>query len=487
LGNCTGLTSITIPNSVTSIGSYAFCDCRCLTSITILAAITTVPRYAFYGCDSLLNVELPNTVETIGLLAFKDCKALRSIRIPGSVKKIEESAFAGCNNIVSFVIPASVTSIDEYAFQYCTGICYFEFKGDVVAESKKVFLNNTKLDRVFVRGDASGWGDTWCDIPVVAATVSAALNSDGTSYSFGVSGASLQGSFVVPPYYNGLPVTTISESAFSGQSGLTGVELPESTTKVLSSAFSNCTGLTSITIPNSVTSIGGSAFSGCTGLIEITIPASVTSIGDYAFSNCTGLLFFKFDGARMPEAAGVFDGASALELVFVNDGVSGWGDTWGGMGLWIDYTDLLSFTPLDDDPSCYFVEGKVTFTQAKPFAIPPVHDGHVVKKIGDYAFNYFFATTIFITKATTIIGDGAFANCRYLTSINIHDSVESFEGSVFYGCNEVESISVSSGNPTYYSEGNCCIERSTGTLVFGCKNSVIPTSEVLRLLPFPTL
>ena len=113
---CSSLTSITISNSVTSIGEYAFDSCTGLTSITIPDSVTSIGEYAFYGCSSLSSITIPNSVTSISGGAFNSCTGLTSITIPVSVTSIEWNAFSHCSSLTSITIPDSVTSIGEYAF-----------------------------------------------------------------------------------------------------------------------------------------------------------------------------------------------------------------------------------------------------------------------------------------------------------------------------------------------------------------------------------
>ena len=152
---CSGLTSITIPNSVTSIGSGAFSDCSGLTSITVAQgntkydsrdncnaiiesasnkliagctttiipnSVTSIGGYAFYGCSGLTSVTIPNSVTSIGDDAFYQCTGLTSVTIPNSVTSIGSSAFERCSGLTSVTIGNSVTSIGERAFHYCSGL-----------------------------------------------------------------------------------------------------------------------------------------------------------------------------------------------------------------------------------------------------------------------------------------------------------------------------------------------------------------------------
>jgi len=118
----TSITSVTLPNSVTSIESFAFCGCSRLTSITIPNSVTSIGGYAFYYCSGLTSIEIPSSVTSIGSEAFRDCSGLTSIEIPSSVTSIEGYAFYRCSGLTSIEIPSSVTSIGNYAFQGCSGL-----------------------------------------------------------------------------------------------------------------------------------------------------------------------------------------------------------------------------------------------------------------------------------------------------------------------------------------------------------------------------
>ena len=119
---CDGLTSIEIPNSVTSIGGSAFDNCSGLTSIEIPNSVTSIEYYAFFCCTGLTSIEIPGSVTSIGDYAFQSCSGLTSITIPDSVTSIGNYAFYACNGLTSVTIGNGVTSIGYYAFQSCTGL-----------------------------------------------------------------------------------------------------------------------------------------------------------------------------------------------------------------------------------------------------------------------------------------------------------------------------------------------------------------------------
>jgi len=129
---CGSLTSITIPNGVTSIDSSAFFSCRSLTSITIPNGVTSIGNSAFYSCTSLTSIIIPNGVTSIGPGAFSGCESLTSVTIPNSVTDIGNRAFDGCKSLTSITIPNSVTDIGNFTFNGCTSLS---------EESKQQILN----------------------------------------------------------------------------------------------------------------------------------------------------------------------------------------------------------------------------------------------------------------------------------------------------------------------------------------------------------
>ena len=120
--SCSSLSSVIIPNSVTSIGYYAFGLCSSLTSITIPNSVTSMGMYAFRYCSSLTFVTLDNGLTSIGYCAFQACYSLTSITIPNSVTSIENGAFQACSSLSSVTIPNSVESIGYEAFDSCSRV-----------------------------------------------------------------------------------------------------------------------------------------------------------------------------------------------------------------------------------------------------------------------------------------------------------------------------------------------------------------------------
>ena len=218
------VTDLVIPDSVTSIGSWAFSDCTGLTSLTIGKGVTSIGDYAFYWCRGLTSVTIPDSVTSIGEQAFCDCAGLRSVTIPDSVTSIGREAFDDCTLLISVTIPENVTSIGKYAFSSCTGLT-----------SVSVDAANSVYD-----------SRENCNAIIETSTNTLILGCKTT---------------VIPD-----SVTSIGDYAFCW---CTSVTIPDSVKSIGSYAFRDCTGLTSVTIGNSVTSIGSSAFEDCTSLKDV--------------------------------------------------------------------------------------------------------------------------------------------------------------------------------------------------------------------------
>ncbi len=149
---CSSLTYVTIPNSVTTIGEHAFAWCSNLTSVTIPNSVTTIGEFAFFYCESLKSVTIPNGVTTIGNYTFTNCKSLTSVTIPNSVKTIGEFAFDGCNSLKSVTIPNSVTTIGWRAFAYCRNLTRVTISNSVKTIGEQAFCGCNNLSEESKKG-----------------------------------------------------------------------------------------------------------------------------------------------------------------------------------------------------------------------------------------------------------------------------------------------------------------------------------------------
>ena len=232
--DCSGLTSLTIPNNVTSIGNYAFYRCSGLTSVSIPNSVTSIGEIAFAYCSGLTSVIIPNGVTSIKISLFYDCSSLTSVTIPNGVISIGGSAFQGCSSLTSITIPNGVTSIGNYAFYRCSSLTSVTIPNSVGNIGYAAFHNCRSLNSINV---ASGNGYF--------------SSIDGVLYD------------------------NPRETLIQCPGARTSLTIPNSVTTIGERAFIYCRDLTSVTIPNSVTSIGGGAFYSCNSLTSIKCLAAV--------------------------------------------------------------------------------------------------------------------------------------------------------------------------------------------------------------------
>ena len=292
--NCSGLTNVTIPDSVTTIEDGAFALCSNLTSVTIPSNVTTIGHNTFSSCVSVTNVTIQNGEVWIGYYAFSNCTSLKSVTMPEGLWCISKGMFFECTGITNINIPDGVTQIEEEAFQNCSSLTNVRIPDSLTFIHKETFSGCGKLTKISVSSDH----------PEYKTQNGMLLSKDGKTLVQGVNG-----NVVIPE-----GVTEIGECAFYGRDGLTSVTLPASAAEIGSRVFSGCTNLMLFTVAggnatfrfkdgvlynvpqkrvmvalfNAVSSmvfeegteiIGDGAFVGTSTQASLRIPSSVCNIG----------------------------------------------------------------------------------------------------------------------------------------------------------------------------------------------------------------
>ena len=263
--DCSGLTSVTIPDGVTSIGCDAFSSCSRLTSINIPDGITSIESWVFAACSRLTSVNIPHGVTSIGRYAFIGCSSLTSVNIPNSVTFIGDCAFSQCSRLTSVTISNSITSIGYWVFALCRSLTSVTIPDGVTSIGSYAFYDCDNLTSITIPNS----------------------------------------------------VTKIGDYAFEGCSGLTSVTIGNNVTTIGNHAFERCNSLTSVTIPNSVISIGYGAFQYCSALTSVTIGNGVILICDGTFRYCSGLTSVTIGNGVTWIGTGAFEGCSDLRVMWM--------------------------------------------------------------------------------------------------------------------------------------------------------------------------
>lgn len=466
-------------------------------SVTIPNSVKTIGDYAFYECDSLTGLVIPESVQNIGACSVAYCEKLNSLVVGKGLTGLDESSFEGlwslteltwnpkhceangslswsynideltigeevevipnnflyASGIRSLVIPASVKSIGANAFFVHDSLetivvdpansvydsrnnCNILFKtanDSIILTCKNSILPNgiTEIsDYAFYRNNSL----TTFDVPSTVVRIGKYAFSDCDSLV----------SLTIPD-----GVTTIGEYCFSGCDNLESVELPDALTEISEGLLSNCPKLKRVNIPNSVSAIGYAAFQQCRSLEHITLPEGIPAIQGYTFWNCTSLEEITIPNSVTSIGYDAFNGCSSLTEIFI--------------------------------PSQVRSIGSEAFARCKSLASITVDAGNTVYDSRDNC-NAIIKTAnntlmlgcknTVIPQTVTTIASYSFQGCADLKNISIPDGVTSIEYYAFYGCSGLKSITIPASVKTI---GSYAFYNCTGVTTVTSKRTTPPT------------
>ena len=381
------------------------------------------------------------------ILAPWDEKKINKVVIENGVTNIGNYAFCSLP-ITSITIPKSVKKIGEGAFQYCSALTSITIPNSVTSIGDWAF-NGSGLTSIIIPNSITsiGW-NTFSGCPsLTSVTIPNSVQNIGM---FAFEGCSALTSVNI-----GNSVTSIDSYAFYRCPSLASITIPNSVKSIGKYAFYECLGLTSVIIGNSVTSIGHSAFYCCSSLISVTIGNSVTSIGDYAFEGCSDITSINIPASVTSIGFQAFFGCSSLKSISIPYSVTSIGDNafCACSGLTSITVDEKN-TKYDNRNNCNAIIEKESNTLI----------------VG--------CRNTIISNSVTSIEGSAFYGCSNLASITIPESVTNIKYYAFAGCSNLSSIIVEKGNKKYDSRNDCnaIIEKESNTLIAGCMNTIIPNS-----------
>ena len=487
------LTSLQLPKqTLRVIGDFAFLECSGLTTIDIPETVTAIGNSAFVVYD-LTRLHIPASVTEMGMNAVGGCPELESITVA------EDNTHFGVFDGVlmdkaqtrlicypaklagkTYTVPATVTSIDKLAFRYLANLTSVTIPASVTELTYGMFYQASSLTEINIDPAHT----TYCSVDGVVYTadkdtllIYPADKSDKT-YTVNV-GTTIVGvsAFTHATHLQKVTipegVTTICNAAFANCTSLQKVSFPESITTIETDAFGFCEKLESIVLPPNITEVPSALLFRCTSLRSVTIPAGVTKIGMTVFFGCNNLKEITCLATTPPTAdpaAFLTIQPSQINLYVPEEAV----ETYKATPLWNDFNvqpvakikhfkigDLYYNLDLQDktaEVTWQFFNSFENYKSLTAVNIPAAvnYQGQElnVNEIGMYAFAYDTSgiTSVSIPEGVTCINDSAFYGCEVLTDVTIPNSVERIGVDAFCFCYALKGVTFGSGLKTIAEE-----------------------------------
>ena len=461
--NCTGLTSIEVPATVTYIGKNAFAGTTWYetqpdgpiyinkvfykykgtmalnTEYEVADGTVSISGEAFKGYTQLSKLVLPSSLTTIGEQAFHGCLGLADLSIGEGLTYTGNDAFGGCSNLNNIYVP-NVAQL----FFLSSG----SGQSNPFALARHLFVNDEEVTELVIPDGIEelnegffynfGKNVTSVTLPNSVKNIGNSAFRDWTNLSQVTLGDSLK---------------TIGEGAFQGCTALESIIIPNSVTSFARDVFYGCSNLASVTLGNSLQTIGGGSFWECTRLDSIIIPNSVTTIEDRVFEGCTKLSYITLGDSLKTIGEYAFHRCDVFNTVNVSKLDI----------LFNDYSFAYEGNPFSKASTLHVNDKEVT-ELVIPDGVEEIRGGffynfgknvtsvtipNSVKNIGDRAFpDWTNLSEVTFGDSLKTIGEGVFQGCTALESIIIPNSVISFARDVFSNCSNLASVTLSNSLKT---------------------------------------
>ena len=321
----------------------------------------------------------------------------------------------------------------------------------------------------------------------------ALINNDAEIEVSVISASLMTNKIVIPQSIGNLPVTSVAQNAFKNCEKLTSAYIPDTVNNIGFNAFANCSALTRIRLPKNITKIESGMFESCVNLLSVVVPSSVIEISTSAFARCKKLSAVDLSADLTHIGNSAFSGCESLrEVIFPNNvEVIKLGAFSGCKSLksihipkftrYIEvrafYGEYIDSITVEDGNDVYAGDGNCLIRKADKFLLAGCNSSVIpnyVESIAQSAFYNCLIKSVNLPNTLRSVGRIAFYGCAELKELHIPQSLTEIYEDTFSGCVGIERITVAQNNAVYCGEGNCIIRKADNTVVYGCKNSVIP-------------